>query len=65
MTDDQRIIEAAWLARFGFHLVYDPEDAADEPKDFPDEGEVWRLGKSDSYFTRAEAIAWMDERIGR
>jgi hypothetical protein len=53
------------LRLYGFHLVYDPEDAAEYPKDFPDwgGGEVWRYGRSGEYFTREDALEYIDERM--
>lgn len=59
--------ENAFLALYGFHLAYDAEDSAEEPKDFDAEGEVWQLGSDDDiaevrYFTRAEALRYVKER---
>jgi len=52
--------ENALLAKWGFHLAYDAEDGADEPKETNPEGEVWQLGSSDhpqmQVFSRAGAL---------
>jgi hypothetical protein len=45
------------LYRFGFSLEYDAEDAAENPKDYDPDSEVWRLG--DAYFTRGEALNYI------
>jgi hypothetical protein len=54
--------ENALLAKWGFHLAYDAEDAEDEPKETNPEGEVWQLGSSGhplmQAFSREEALEY-------
>jgi hypothetical protein len=56
--------ENALLWKWGFHLAYDAEDAADFPEETNPKGEQWRLGSIASsggnprLFSRAEAIAY-------
>ncbi len=45
--------ENALLAKWGFHLAYDAEDAADYPKETNPGGEVWQQGSSDHPLMRA------------
>lgn len=59
MTYEQ---ENELLWRWGFHLAYDAEDAADFPRETNPEDELWQLGSSEpgvdpQLFTRAEALA--------
>ncbi len=56
--------ETNLLYLHGLHLEYDPEDAAEYPQDHNESGEIWRLGTSETYFTRAEALAYVKERQG-
>jgi hypothetical protein len=55
------------LEFYGFHLAYDPEDAAEFPKEANPKGEVWQLGSSGDpdqvqEFTRQEALAYVQQR---
>jgi hypothetical protein len=58
------------LADHGFHLAYDPEDAAESPKEANPKGEVWQLGsrnnpvKEPEFFTREQALKEIAERYG-
>ena len=54
--------EDGLLRAHGFHLAYDPEDAAEHPREFPERGEVWQLGPdSSNVFTRGEALRYIKE----
>jgi hypothetical protein len=55
------------LARYGFHLAYDPEDAEEFPKEANPQGEVWQLGPSGDpaqvqQFTRQQALDYARAR---
>jgi hypothetical protein len=57
VDDKERIKEDGLLRAHGFHLAYDPEDAAEYPREYAVRGEVWQLGPDkDNVFTRAEAL---------
>jgi len=58
------------LERYGFHLAYDPEDAAEFPEEANPEGEVWQLGPSGDparvqEFTRQQALDYARAREGK
>lgn len=55
--------ENASLAKWGFHLAYDAEDAADYPRETNPESEMWQLGSSGhpqmQVFSRKEALEYV------
>ena len=56
------------LERYGWHLAYDAEDAAESSKEANPQGEMWQLGSSDNpvkpplILARKEALAYVQQR---
>ena len=55
------------LERYGWHLAYDAEDAAEFPKEANSQGEMWQLGSSDNpvkpplILTRKQALDYIQQ----
>jgi hypothetical protein len=61
-------VENRLLERYGWHLAYDAEDAAESPREATPRGEMWQLGSSDNpvkpplILARQQALAYVKQR---